>query len=108
MLKNWGQRSQAMAMAMIGQGMALSFGFKDNTAREGHFGRDQVKRPRCNGRGSLQVDVAGWGLRPGTFWGGERSIGQWQDSKGVATCTAMAAGDRSTLGLDIAARAANN
>jgi hypothetical protein len=58
--------------------------------------------------GPVQVGDGVAGLGPGTFWGGERSIGQWQDSKGVETCTAMAAGDRSTLGPDIAVRAGNN
>ena len=27
---------------MVGQKVTLSFGFKDNTAKEGHFGRDEV------------------------------------------------------------------
>lgn len=30
-------------MVMIGQEVTFSFGFKDNTAKEGHFGRDKLK-----------------------------------------------------------------
>ena len=28
---------------MMGQEVTFSFGFKDSTAKEGHFGRDKVK-----------------------------------------------------------------
>ena len=92
---------------MIGQGMAFLSDSKI-TCEGGTLQKAQREVTEMQRRGAS----AGWGgvggLGPGTFWGGERSIGQWQDAKGAETCTAMAAGDRSTLGLDIAARAGNN
>jgi len=36
-------RQRTKTIVTVGQKVTFSFGFKDNTAKEGHFGSDQVK-----------------------------------------------------------------
>jgi hypothetical protein len=57
-------------MVMIGQEVAFSFGFKNNTAKEGHFGREKVSAGDATAEGLCRLgwcsgarawNILGWG-----------------------------------------------
>jgi hypothetical protein len=50
-------------MVRIGQEVAFSFGFKDNTANEGHFGREKVSDRDATAEGLWRKEKANLSLR---------------------------------------------